>query len=135
MKKTWPDILNEWYMHQPTRFPLQDRCMEHLSNNHKGHSYLHKNSYKLYSRRSIPFWVSRKVNRKRDSNMIRISQRVDSYCRTNSRVRRMKQIQKRRTLSVTGRDLSRKVKHMSKVVWDREIVTKFTRSISSTRIG
>ena len=30
---------------------------------------------------------------------------------------------------------SRKVKHQSKVIRDRKIITKLTRSISSTRIG
>ena len=32
-------------------------------------------------------------------------------------------------------DPSRKVNHLSKVIWDRKIITEFTRSISSTRIG
>ena len=30
---------------------------------------------------------------------------------------------------------SRKVNHLNKVIWDRKIITEFTRSISSTRIG
>ena len=30
---------------------------------------------------------------------------------------------------------SRKVNHLSKIVWDRKIITEFTRSVSSTRIG
>ena len=34
-----------------------------------------------------------------------------------------------------GCNPSRKVNHLSKVVWDRKIITEFTRSISSTRIG
>ena len=32
-------------------------------------------------------------------------------------------------------DPRRKVNHLSKVIWDRKIITEFTRSISSTRIG
>ena len=32
-------------------------------------------------------------------------------------------------------DPSRKVNHLSKVIWDTKIITEFTRSISSTRIG
>ena len=43
---------------------------------------------------------------------------------------------------VTGRGIificstaSKKVNHLSKVVWDSKIITEFTRSISSTRIG
>ena len=36
---------------------------------------------------------------------------------------------------VTVRDLSRKVNHLSKFIWNRKIITVFTESISSTRIG
>ena len=32
-------------------------------------------------------------------------------------------------------DPSRKINHLCKVVWDRKIITEFTRSINSTRIG
>ena len=32
-------------------------------------------------------------------------------------------------------DLSRNVNHLSKVIWDRKIITEFTRSICSARIG
>ena len=32
-------------------------------------------------------------------------------------------------------DPSRKVNHLSRVIWDRKIITEFTKSISSTRIG
>ena len=38
-------------------------------------------------------------------------------------------------MRITVRDLSRKVNHLSKVIRDREIITQFIRSISSTRIG
>ena len=34
-------------------------------------------------------------------------------------------------MRVTVRDLSRKVDHLSKVIWDLKIMTEFTRSISS----
>ena len=33
------------------------------------------------------------------------------------------------------RDTSRKVNHLSKVIWDRKIITEFTRCINSSRIG
>ena len=46
-----------------------------------------------------------------------------------------RQIQKSRTVRVTVRSRSRKVNHLSKVIWDRKIIAEFTRSISSTRIG
>ena len=67
--------------------------------------------------------------------MIRISQLRESHCRTNTSVRRKKEIQKGRTMRITLRDLSRKVNHLSKVIQDRKIIREFTRSISSTRIG
>ena len=46
-----------------------------------------------------------------------------------------KSSQKSRIEKVTVRGLSRNVNHLGKVIWDREIITEFTRSISSTRIG
>ena len=50
-------------------------------------------------------------------------------------VSRKKEIQKRRTVRITVWDLSWKVSHLSKVIWDRKITTEFTRSTSSSRIG
>ena len=38
-------------------------------------------------------------------------------------------------MRITVSDPSRKVNHLSKVTWDRQIMTELTRSISSTRIG
>ena len=38
-------------------------------------------------------------------------------------------------MRITVRNLRRKASHLSKVIWDRKIITEFTRSISSTRIG
>ena len=42
---------------------------------------------------------------------------------------------RRKKSRVTVWNQSRKVNHWSKVAWDRKIITEFTRSISSTRIG
>ena len=39
------------------------------------------------------------------------------------------------TVRTTVWDASKKVNLLSKVIWDRKIVTEYTRSISSTRIG
>ena len=66
----------------------------------------------------IPLWISWKVNGNWDNKMFRISQWGESHCRTNTSVRRKKQIQKSRTARTTVRDASRKVNHLSKVVWD-----------------
>ena len=85
-------------------------------------------------KRGIPLWIWWKVNGNWDNNMIRISQWRESHCRTNTSVRRKKEIQNCRTVRVTGRDPTRKVNYLSKVVRDRKIITEFTRSISSTRI-
>ena len=82
----------------------------------------------------IPLWIWWKVKGNWD-NMIRISQWKESQYRTNTSIRRMIQIQKSRTMRITVWDLSRKVSNMSKVIWDGKIITEFTRSISSTRIG
>ena len=84
----------------------------------------------------VLLWISWKVNRNWDNNMIRISQWRESHCRTNTSVRRKKEIQKSRTVRVTVRDSSRKVNnHLNMVIWGRKIITEFTRSSSSTRIG
>ena len=67
--------------------------------------------------------------------MIIISQCRESHWRVNTSIRRKKEIQKSRAMRITVWDLSRKVNHLSKVIWHRKIITEFTRSISSTRIG
>ena len=69
------------------------------------------------------------------SSMIRIFRWRESHCRTNTSIRRKKEIQKIRTMRITVWDPSMKVNHLSKVIWDRKIITEFTRLISFTRIG
>ena len=85
-------------------------------------------------KQGILFWVWWKVNGNWDNKMIRISWWRESLCRTNTSVRRNKS-KKSRIVRVTVRAMSRKVKHLSKVIWDRKIITEFTRSISFTRTG
>ena len=70
----------------------------------------------------IPLWIWWKVNGNWDNNMIRIFQQRESHCRRNTSVRRNKQIQKSRTVTVTVWDPIRKVNHLSKVIWNRKIV-------------
>ena len=53
----------------------------------------------------------------------------------NTSVRRNKYLQKSRTVRLKVWDPSRYVNHLYKVIWDRTIITKLTRSTSSTRIG
>ena len=65
--------------------------------------------------------------------MIRISQRRESHCRTNTSVRSKKGIQRSRTMRITVSDPSERVNHLGKVISDRKIITEFTKSITSTR--
>ena len=86
-------------------------------------------------KRGIPLWILRKANGNWDNNMIKISQWRESDCRTNTSIRRKKEIKKSRTMRITVWGPSRKVNHLSKVIWEKKIITEFTRSISSTRTG
>ena len=65
-----------------------------------------------------PFWDWRKVSGNGDSNRIR------------SHINKFKRV----GLRFTVRDLSRRVNHLSKVIWDRKVTAEFTRSISFTWI-
>ena len=109
--------------------------MEHLSNDHEDHPHQHKNSDKLCDKTGHPVVNWWKVNGNWENSMIRISQWRESRCRTNTSVRRKKEIQKSRTMRITFWNPSRKVGHLGKVIWDRKIRTEFTWSISCTRIG
>ena len=82
-------------------------------------------------KQGILFWDYWKVNGNRD-RMIRINQWRENHWTKNTSVRRKKEIQERRTVRITVRDLSRKVNYMREVVWD---ITEFPGSISSTRIS
>ena len=86
-------------------------------------------------KRGIPLWIWWKVNGNWDINMIRIFLWRESHCITNTSIRRKTQVQKSRTMRITVWNLHRKVNHLSKVIWDRKVITEFTRLISSTRIG
>ena len=83
----------------------------------------------------ILLWIRWKVNGNWDKNLIKISQWRESLSGTNDSIRRKKELQKSQTVRITVWELSRKVDHLNKVTGDRKIMTEFTRSISSTRIG
>ena len=72
-------------------------------------------------RRYIPFGVWRKGNENCDSN-IRISQSRESYHGTNTRVRRNKEIQNFKTVSLKVTDPSRDVNNLSKLLSDKKII-------------
>ena len=68
-------------------------------------------------KQGIPFWFWWKVHENWNNN-VRIPLSRESHCRTNTSIKRKKEIQKSRTVRVTVRDPSRKVYHMSRVIWD-----------------
>ena len=112
--------------------------MEYLSNDHEDHPNQHNNSHKqcneighLIVNMMESQWKLRQVH---DQNFPMHFPR-ESHCRRNTSIRRNKSIQKTRTVRVTVWDPSRKVNHLSEVIWDRILIAEFTRSISSTRIG
>ena len=65
----------------------------------------------------IPMWIWWNVNRNWDNNMISISKRRERHHKTNTSIRRKKKNKKSRTVRIIVWDLSRKVNHMSKVIW------------------
>ena len=69
-------------------------------------------------KQGIQLWIWWKVNRNWDKNMIWISKWKKSHCRTNTSVRRKKEIQKNRAVRIW--DPSKKVSHLSKVIWDQK---------------
>ena len=80
-------------------------------------------------KRGIPLWIWWKVSENWDNNMIRTSQWRESHCRKNASVRRNKS--KRAGLWESGIGVGKLI------MWVRafEIITEFTRWISSARIG
>ena len=90
--------------------------MEHLSNDHEDHPNQHKNSQKPHDELGHPVLNLLESQWKLRQQHIRISQCRESHGRTNTSVRRKKEIQKSRTVRVTVRDPSRKVNYLNKVV-------------------
>ena len=93
-----------------------------------------RDSHKLFDETRYPVLSDWKVNGNWDNNMVRVSQWTENHCRSNTSVRRKKETQKSRNVNVRVRDTCRKVNYLSKVVWDRKIITEFTRS-RLARIG
>ena len=70
-------------------------------------------------------WIWWNVNENWENNMIRVSQWRESHFKANASVRRKKEIQNSRTMRITVWDPSRRVKYLSKDIWDRNILTEF----------
>ena len=79
---------------------------------------------------AIPLLIWWNVNGNWDNNMIRISQWRESLCKTNTSIKRKKEIQKSTTVRIKVWDPSRKVNHLSKFVWDRKIITEVEVKVS-----
>ena len=79
----------------------------------------------------IPFWVWQKIHGNWDTNMIRISQWRESHCRTNTST---DEINPKRA-GLWGSQSGMRVRKLAIWVKWSEIITEFTRSIPSTRIG
>ena len=77
-------------------------------------------------KQDIPLWIW-KVYGNWDNNMIKIFRWRESHCRTNASVRRKEEVQKSRTMRIAVWGPCRKVNHLSKVIWDKKIITEFTR--------
>ena len=101
---------------------------------HKGCPYQHQNSHNLCNEMEHPI-MNLMESQWKLNYMIRISGWRESHCKTNTSIRRKKEIQKSRTIRITVWDPSRNVNHLSKVIWARKIINEFTRLISSTRTG
>ena len=89
--------------------------MEHLSNDHEDRPNQHKNSHKLCDEMGHPAVNWQKVNGNWDNNMIRISQWKAIVQQIIPSKERNKP---NRTVCITVWGLSRKINHLSKVVWD-----------------
>ena len=98
--------------------------MEHLSNYHEDHPNQHKNGHMLRDETRHTFlsllesqW---KLRQQYDQNF----PMEGKYCRTNTSIRKKKEIQKSRTVKATVRGQSRKANCLSKVVITN-FITKF----------
>ena len=135
MSEAWPDTSDGGYIPTWTHsiFTSSSRNSEfkdteYLSNHHKDYSNQHKNSHELCYEMGHPvlstmkwgnlFWVCWKVIGGRHNN-IRISQWSENHCTANTSIRRKKEIWKSRTVRVTVRDPSRKLNHLSKIIWEK----------------
>ena len=79
--------------------------MDHLPNDHKECANQHKNSHKLFNKMGHPVVNLIERQWKLRYTMIRSSQWRQSYCRTNTSIRRKKKIQKSSTTIITVCDL------------------------------
>ena len=113
--------------------------MEHLSNDHgespNQHEFCHNRIVKNYTmKQGIPFWVWQKSMETEATTWLEFSNWgkaiVEQIPASEDRNK-----SKRVGLRVTVRDLSRKINHLSKIIWEKKIIRKFTRSIISTRLA
>ena len=104
--------------------------MEHLSNDHEDDPNQHENSHKLCNKTGHPVFSLQESQWKLTwSDFPNGGKAIVEHILASEEINKS-----RRAVGITVRDPSHKVNHMSKIIWDRKIITEFTRSISSTRI-
>ena len=106
--------------------------MEHFSNNRKNHPHQQMHSRSCGNKAScIEF--TEKLMETDTTTWLEFSNGGKAIAEQT--LASEEKIQKSRTVKVTVKDPSRKVKHTSKIIWDRKILTEFARSISSIGIS
>ena len=123
MNDAWPDISDEWYVHQLQPEHVQKihqqqqkhqvwryPPMEHLSNDHKNRPVRTRIVTSYVMKQGISFWIDRKLMETETATWSRFLNEM-----------REKKNQNSKTMKITVRDASRKVNHLSKVIWDRKL--------------
>ena len=130
MSAAWPDTYDEGYninsnLNPLTKFTTSSRSTEFKDILPWNVSQMITKTIPIRTRivisyamkRGIPFWVYWEVNGNWDNKWSGISLWKESHCRTNTSVRRNKKIPKSRAVRITIRDPSKKVNHLSKVIF------------------
>ena len=109
--------------------------MDHLSNDHEDYPNQHKNSYKVCHETGhsvVNLMESHwKLRQQRDQNFLMERKTLQNkYQHQKKEINPKKQEQENHSLGSAQESY-----HLSKVIWNRKIITGFTRSMSSTRIG
>ena len=100
--------------------------MEHLSNDPKDHPDQHQNGHELWDEKDHPIMS---LDRKsKETEKTTWSEFSNGWKVT---VKQMLVL----TVRVTARVPNGKVNHLSKVIWDKKIISEFTRFTCSTRKG
>ena len=97
--------------------------MGHVSNDHKHHSNQHKNSHKLCNETGHPIFSLMESQWKLTQTWSEFPNEGKVILEQILASKEINQSKRADCERVTVRDLSRKVNHLSKVIWDRKIIT------------